>query len=57
MFVGASLNDARVAGYFAVHPANYERAVWLSGPIWKHLLPWPWKPRVVISALCPLAVN
>lgn len=34
MFVGVSLNEARVAGYFTVHPANYERAVWLSGPIW-----------------------
>lgn len=59
VFAGVSLNEARVAADFTAHPANYARAMWLSGPIQKHLtlpLP-PEESRVVISSLCPLAVN
>lgn len=61
MFVGVSLNEARLAEDLTVEPANYKRATWLSGPIRKLLNPSPPRPApestVVISALCPLAVN
>lgn len=52
------LNEAREVADLTVHPANYERTTWLSGPIRKRFTPTPTpESRVVISALCPLAVN
>lgn len=40
-----SLNEVRLSEDLTVHPANYKRATWLSGPIPKRLNPLPPPPR------------
>lgn len=53
---GVSLNEVGVAAVLTVHPANYERATWLAGPMGNRLTSTP-ASTVVVSALCPLAAN